>query len=721
MKLSELVRRHPYFFIGLALSIVIISIYMAQFVVYEYSIDTFFTKSDRIYVQYKLFTKDFRVGAENVFLIVKCEDVARRDVLEYMLRLGEEIERLKYVENVVSPATILKSIYGRIPGNELLIDEALNKYARDLVPSRTVALISISTSATTTAERNELARQIEDVVRFTPKPIGVYVSVTGSPVIGYQIMKAIRKSVSLTTAASAVLMVLILFVVFSGVVRNKAFALVPLLISIMSVITVYGIMPVLGIPMTEVTNGFMPILIGLAIEYAAQLQSRFEEERREGRSTDEAIDTAIKSTGLAIALAMLTTVIGFLSMLFSGVPALGWFGILSALGLFVAFVLTLTFLPAFLKVTDREYGVGKREERVGILERALGLLSRVTARRYKVILVLTLLVIAFGAYGYTQIKLETNPRKYVPQDLPAIVSLKELERLVGGQNYYVIILNTDGINLRVLKKADELGKYIAERETYVDGYESIMKEIKRIFGRYPKNDVELDMMLSRIPSYIKDKYISGNEIAIYLATHVKTFDQEERLYKSIEEDVRFFGWKNGFYVSGYTPLLMEMGRLMLFGQSRMTIAAYVLIVLLMFIVYRSLTKAIVPLISITTVIGVLNSFMFLFGIKQTMLSTTMNSMVLGLGIDFSIHVLERYLEERRKYGPMDAVIRTVERTGKAITTSALTMAGGFGALLISPFPLMQTFGVLSLIAIVFSLLSSLTVVPAFLMIVEKRR
>ena len=127
----------------------------------------------------------------------------------------------------------------------------------------------------------------------------------------------------------------------------------------------------------------------------------------------------------------------------------------------------------------------------------------------------------------------------------------------------------------------------------------------------------------------------------------------------------------------------------------------------------------VPLVSITTVIAVLNSFMFLFGIKQTMLSTTMNSMVLGLGIDFSIHVLERYLEERKSRGPMESVMRTVERTGKAITTSALTMAGGFGALLISPFPLMQTFGVLSLVAIVFSLISSLTVVPAFLMVTER--
>ncbi len=713
------VREHPFLVIGITLSLLIFSLYSAQHVVYEYSIDTFFSKSDVVYCQYKLFTKDFRVGSENIFIFVKCDDVTNRDVLKYMLTLGEELKRLRHVENVVSTASILVSIYGRIPSDPILIERTIDRYCRDLVPTNTLALMSISISATDTQQRNELARQIEDTLRFTPKPVGVHVSVTGSPVVGYQIMKAIRNSVRITTTASAILMVLILFLVFSGVVRRKVFALVPLLISIISVVFVYGAMPLLGIPMTEVTNGFMPILIGLAIEYAAQLQSRFEEERKEGKGTDEAIEIAVRSTGMAIALAMLTTVIGFLSMLFSNVPALGWFGVLSALGLIVAFVLTLTFLPALLKVTDSDVEVVSKVEKTGVLERTLGVLARVTAKRYRAILVLTVLITIFGFYGYTKIKLETNPRNYVPQNLPAIVSLKELERIVGGQHYYVVVLNLDKLDLNAVKRADELGRYIAQREVYVDNYESLAKAIVHFYGRMPKNELEFEVMLNGLPSYIRDKYVSGNQLAVYIASHVKTFDEEKRLYYSIQRDVRFFGWKEGFYVSGYTPLLMEMGRLMLFGQSRMTLAAYILIVLLMFAVYRSLTKAIVPLVSITTVIAVLNAFMFVFGIKQTMLSTTMNSMVLGLGIDFSIHVLERYLEERRSFNPMEAVMRTVERSGKAITTSALTMAGGFGALLISPFPLMRTFGVLSLVAIIFSLIASLTVVPAFLMITEK--
>ncbi|MEM3896070.1 MAG: MMPL family transporter, partial [Archaeoglobaceae archaeon] len=79
----------------------------------------------------------------------------------------------------------------------------------------------------------------------------------------------------------------------------------------------------------------------------------------------------------------------------------------------------------------------------------------------------------------------------------------------------------------------------------------------------------------------------------------------------------------------------------------------------------------------------------------------------------------RYLEERQRVSEIEAVKRAIERTGKATTTSALAMLGGFGSLMLSTFPVMRDFGFLALVAISFSLLSAFTVVPAFLMITER--
>ena len=188
---------------------------------------------------------------------------------------------------------------------------------------------------------------------------------------------------------------------------------------------------------------------------------------------------------------------------------------------------------------------------------------------------------------------------------------------------------------------------------------------------------------------------------------------------SLKRDVKFFGWHEGYYITGGPVIMSHLGEIMLNSQTQMTLVAYVLVVLLLFTTYRSITRAVVPLVAITTVIGVLNTTMFAMGMKQTIMSIAINSITLGLGIDFSIHMAERYAEERKRHPPENAVKVAIEETGKAIVTSALTMAGGFGALMLSTFPMLWDFGFLSFIAIIFSLIGALTVVPAFLMIAEE--
>jgi len=727
------VQKHPGLILVAIGIILLLATLSSQNVRFEYGHESMFPKDNIIYKQNELYTKDFGVGSENAFIFIKGTDVLDREVLGYMLRLSNNLKKIDYVGEIVSPASIVVSVYGELPKDEAVLNRALEMYAKDMIPKRTFALMMVQITTTDSIKYKKIAEQIVRTIEFTPKPPDVIVQPTGGPVLSYQIQQAIKSGLGITTSASIVLMILILFVVFSGAVRRKVMAFMPLVLSIFTVI-VFGLSPLIGIPMTEVTNAFMPVLIGLAIEHAAQLQNRFEEERREGRSVDEAVRISIVSTGLAIALAMLTTVIGFLSSLFSGVPALGWFGILSAIGLVIAFGLTLTFLPSVLKLVDKNFDRDrgdesenkkiktkiKKEGEIGILEKTLSLISGITAEYPKTILVVTVIVLVVGGYAYTNVKLETNFRNYVPQDLPAIVLFKELERVVGGQYTYTIVLKTDEIDSATIKKVDELGKYITQREEYVDSYESLATLLKRS-GGIP-DDSRLSEVLSRIPEESKRKYISGNSwVALYLKAHTKDFVKQKELYSSLKEDVEFFGWKDSYYITGQATLYMEIGNIILSSQTIITLGAYVLVVLLLFGVYRSISKAVVPLLAITTVIAIVNIFMLSLGMKQTMVSVTMNSIILGLGIDFSIHVLERYFEERSRFMPIEAVKRTVERTGKAITTSALTMAGGFGALLLSPFPMMRDFGFLALVAILFSLFAALTVVPAFLMITEKLR
>ncbi len=719
-RMARFIAKRPGLIISIILLFIIFSVISAsnlKFAPMKYK--NYLPSDDSVLIQYDLYKKDFGISENSVFIFVRGDYVLSSQVYEYMLRLEKNLNEIDGVRRVISPASIIVKIYGKIPQNDVVLKELSDRYASNLIVSPSWAIMVVHLSEMDQDKLNEIANQIERVLEFTPKPVGVNVEVTGNPVLDVQIIKSVQKNLRLTANFAIVLMILILFTMFSGVVRRKRMALMPLIVSIMSVLAVVGSMPLLGIRMNSHLSSMIPILIGLAIEYAAQIQSRFEEERLEGRSSDEAVAISITKTGLAVLMAMLTTVIGFISMITPNIPTLAWFGMLMSLGLVVAYLLSMTFLPAVLKITDKEeIKVARKRER-GSVERILVAISKVTTSNSKKILVIALILIVLGAYASTQVKLETDRMKYFPQDLPAIVRFKELERAVGGQNTFVVVLSCDELNAKTLKKADDLAKYIVEREDLVYGYDSLSSLIEKIVGKLPESDAELSKMISKIPKDELERFYSDGLLAIYFKTNADTHDKRLKLWDNLRKDIQFFGWHEGYYVTGQTVVMTEMGVEMVKSQFMMTIVAYVLIVILLFAIYRSIARAITPLLAITTVIGVLNVYMVTFGIKQTMFSIAMNSITLGLGIDFSIHVTERYFEERSNFLPIDAVRRTIERTGKAIVTSALTMAGGFGALALSNFPAIHDFGVLALISIIFSLISALTVVPAFLMIAER--
>jgi hypothetical protein len=724
-KLAVFVARRPGVVVSLIAIILILSTFSAQNIKLVSGTESFFSKDNDVYRQYQLYKKDFGVGTNDVFIFIKGDEIVSRDVYEYMLDLENSLKELDGVSGTVSPASIIVEILGYLPPDESVLSQLTDRYAANLIPRPSLGIIIVHLTSADRVKQEEIAKNIEKAIEFNKPPTGIIVQITGEPVLGYQIKKEIQRSLGITMSVSIILMVLILYLTFSGVVRKKYTAFMPLIVSVFAVTIVYGLMPIIGIPLSEHTNGALPMLIGLAIEYAAQLQNRYEEERREGRSIDDSIRISITRTGLAIVMALATTVIGFMSMLAPGVPAMAWFGIVASLGLIIAYFLTLTFLPAVLKMLERKKEekeeVEEKEMRVkeaGLLERTLSFVSGLTASRPYGILVFATLIILLGAYGSTQIELETNYNKYVPQSLPAIQRFHELERVVGGQAIYTLVLSTEKVDAETLKEIDSLASYIVEKEELVYDYDSLSSVVKK-FGKLPENDAEFAYILDRIPESELKRYISGSLIAIHFSSNAQGYEEYKSTLESIQQDVEFFGWKGGYYLTGSPVLSTEIGTIMINSQTTMTLVAYALIVILLLAVYRSIRKAIVPLVAITTVIGVMNTVMFLSGVKQTMVSIALNSITLGLGIDFSIHILERYFEERERFSPIESVRRTIERTGKAITTSALTMAGGFGSLMFSTFPVMRDFGFLALVAIIFSLIAALTVVPAFLMVTER--
>ena len=160
----------------------------------------------------------------------------------------------------------------------------------------------------------------------------------------------------------------------------------------------------------------------------------------------------------------------------------------------------------------------------------------------------------------------------------------------------------------------------------------------------------------------------------------------------------------------YTSLMTDLSS----SKENMTLLGFVLIFAFLALVYRHL-HAVTPLVPIIIVIGWNAVAMYLLGLQYTPLTVTLGSMTIGIAAEYTILVMERYAEEyERVKDTRRAIQESVKKIGTAITVSGLATFFGFSALLLASFPIISNFGITTLIAVGFSLIGAIFIMPAVL-------
>jgi hypothetical protein len=192
--------------------------------------------------------------------------------------------------------------------------------------------------------------------------------------------------------------------------------------------------------------------------------------------------------------------------------------------------------------------------------------------------------------------------------------------------------------------------------------------------------------------------------------------EENDLKKQIQNDITFLQVPQGITLqpvgnfSVYTTIVATLTE----SKDMMTYLGFGLIFVFLILVYRHF-HAVSPLIPIVMVVGCNSVAMQLLGIDYTPLTATLGSMTIGVAAEYTILVMERYTEEEeRLHNHIEAIQESVRKIGSAITVSGLATFFGFSALILSAFPITSNFGVSTLIAVGFSLLGAIFVMPAVL-------
>jgi predicted RND superfamily exporter protein len=173
-------------------------------------------------------------------------------------------------------------------------------------------------------------------------------------------------------------------------------------------------------------------------------------------------------------------------------------------------------------------------------------------------------------------------------------------------------------------------------------------------------------------------------------------------------------------VTGKSVLDVEMIDGLTAGRLEMTLIGMGLVFFGLLLIYRNPVRALIPIMPISLIVGLSGGIMYLLGMKYTPLTATLGALIIGIGTEFTILLLERYLEERENGEEKLVAIQTaVAKIGKAIIASGLTVIGGFSALVISNFVILKDFGLMTLINMSLALFSTLVVLPPLLVLLDR--
>jgi uncharacterized protein len=676
-------------------------------------------------------------GTQLAVVALEADDVFTAAFLDHVARLTADIGALDGVASVTSLADVIdirKTADGLDVGR-LIEPGAGPRTAEELAAFRSYVLSRdlyrgrlVSVDGTTTlivahiadgADDSSVAADIRRTVEAANLSERVYYA--GVPFQLIEISRLMVRDIIYLIPAAALLIVLTLFVSF----RSVRGVLLPLVSVGISTVWVVGIMALLRIPFSLVTNVIPVVLMATGSAYGIHVVSAFSEVTP---SADRVRDSqaALRSVILPVFLAAITTFAGFLSFVFgSYLGMIKEFGLFSALGVLFALLVSLTFVPAVLSFLPA------RRPRVRAVARPAGRLAgsigRFVARRHRAIIVAAAVVLALCAAGMPFLGRELDLLTYFSPDTDIRLSEAMMKQRFGGSITIQVLVRGDIREPGVLREMKAMEDFLRGQpglhnvNSIVEIVETMNDAITDVKGLPDRRDqVDNLWFLLEGDGQIAQMVDSGATEALINATIAGL---NSRSLGILVRDVG--GWAAArtstacsFELTGMGPIYQHLDSAILSSQLWSLLLAIAFMFTCNLLMLRSVSGALVGLVPIIFTLFVLFGLMGATGIPLDIATVLIGSISLGMGIDYSIHFLNRYRKELASgRSREDALIATLGTTGKAILINVATVSIGFVALVFGGLIPLRRFGLLIPVTMLTSGLTSLTLLPAVMFLV----
>jgi uncharacterized protein len=605
-----------------------------------------------------------------------------------------------------------------------------------LFPNKNAAQIIVRLRPDLTdAERHQaigLFKQAVDDPRFKLSD-GSYV-VTGAPVVVDAGARELRSQTLLLLGVAALVMALTLLLILPRPLR-----LLPLGVAVCAGALTLGLVALFGGSLTVGAIAMLPVLVGLAVDYAIQFQARFNEARAEAAPPGRAVAAAAAGGGPVIGAACLATIAGFAAFALSPSPLVRSFGLMLVIGVGLAFALALTGGLAALGLSawrgsppaatssHRFGGATARLRSTGVAAIAMAMSS---PRR---VLAAGLLLAICGWVASTGTGVETDIRDLAPPNLSALKDLNELEKETGiSGDVNVTIKAKDPTNPAVISWAEGFQQRVLARHGFSGSAPSCAHaqicpalSLTDFFGgaASPGSSTsstasqsvgDVHALVQALPCFISQIVIShqgecssqggtpiGDTADVAFGIRVQPLSDQQNLIDDIRSQINPPGGPSPpagttVELAGLPVLAAEANTDLSNSRWWLPLAGLAAVGVVLAAIYRSARRAVVPLIPVVMATGWSGLVVAALGVSLNPMSATLGALVIAIATEFSVILSARYVNERGAGQSVGEALRhTYLRTGAAVLASGITAIAGFAVLAIAGLPLLDDIGLIT--------------------------
>ena len=589
--------------------------------------------------------------------------------------------------------------------------------------------------------------EIRSIIRGYSEVSQIYLG--GIPMIADDMMSFIKKDIIIFGIGVFLFIIATLWFVF----RKFIWILIPLSSCLFSVVSMIGLLGIIGWKVTVISSNFIALMLILTMAMNIHMSTRFLQikEQNPNLKKNKIIFLTTKKMFFPILYTALTTICAFLSLIFSNIKPVIDFGWMMTLGLIISVFTTFTLLPILLTIFSEKNIFSLRKT---TQSRFTGFLSNFSINKKGIVFFVTSTLLVVSFFGISKLKVENSFINYFSKNTEIYKGMKLIDEKLGGTTPLEIILkfpqskdiendededdwgNEEEDNDKYWFTKDKIDK-ISSVHNYLENlnhvgkvlsFYSVLQVAQKLNNDKPLGSLEMGVLYTKLPENIKKEivtpYISIKESEARISVRIK--DSNENLRRNELINQIKFDLKNKLNLTQeefkLAGVLIIFNNLLqsLFKSQILTLGFVMIGIFLMFVIlFRNIKISIIGtipnFIAAFFILGVIG----IFNIPLDMMTITIAAITIGIAVDNSIHYIYRFKEEFLKNKDYIKTVKTCHSSvGVAILNTSITIVFGFSILVLSNFIPTIYFGIFTGLAMLMAMILVLTLLPSLLVTIK---